>query len=120
MLSSVNIGGKELQLLANAATPYLFKQTFKADLMKMFVGVSADSDIEEQIGITSILPQMAFIMSKQADGLKPSEFMKLKEDDFYDWLVDYEAMDFAVNASPIIEAYMGNQMTTSNAKKKKD
>lgn len=121
MLSSVNIGDKELQLIANAATPYLYKQTFKADLMKIFVGVSADEDnIEEQAEITSIIPQLAYIMSLQAEGLKPSDFMKLKEDDFLDWLSKYGAMDFNYAAGEIINAYLGNQETSVDAKKKEN
>lgn len=118
MLSSINIGGKELQLIANAATPYLYKQTFNKDIMKIFASVTADSNLEEQAELTSVIPEIAYVMAKQAEGLKPSEFMKLKEDDFLEWLYDFSAMDFNVHAGEIMEVYMNTQKTSVNSKKK--
>lgn len=105
-------GGKEVKLAANAATPFRFKQIFGQDLLKLFK--KAENE-EEQPIMGEVITQMAFIMSKQ---FEKTDMNTLSMDDFFEWLEDYEPMDFVMAGEDIVNFYMASSKPSIEAKKK--
>lgn len=115
MTNTITVGGKELNLLANAATPIRYKMVFKEDLMVLFNQINSDKrDQGEVLGIVS---QLAYIMNKQAECKDRIELSNLSYNGYIEWLEDFGAMDFANAAEAIINTYLGTTGTTSKAKK---
>ena len=98
MFKTMEIGGKELELVANAATPFRFKQVFHKDLFS----VLGNEERATEEGVETIT-QLAYIMTKQAE---KADMNKLSEDGFIQWLEDFPPMAFVDSAEEILNAYM--------------
>ena len=112
MITNIKVGGGELSLAANAATPFRFKQVFGTDLLTVFQK-STQSE-EDGMILSEVVTQLAYIMHKQAEN---ADMKQLSLDDFYAWLEDYEPMEFTMVGQEIINAYMASTIPTSTAKK---
>ena len=98
MFKTMEIGGKELELVANAATPFRFKQVFHKDLFSIL----GNEERAAEEGVETIT-QLAYIMTKQAE---KADMNKLSEDGFIQWLEDFPPMAFVDSAEEILNAYM--------------
>ena len=105
MFKTIRVGEKELDLSANAATPFRFKQVFKKDLLSTF---SSEEKAEKE-GFEAV-SELAYIMAKHAEH---ADMNKLNEEDFINWLEGFEPMDFAEAAEDILGVYMGNLMSSA-------
>lgn len=113
MLRTVKIGEKEINLLANAATPIRYKMVFGEDVMVAFNQINQEKrDTGEILDITS---QLAFIMNRQAECNK-TELKSMTKDTYIEWLEDFDSMDFVNASEAIINAYLGTTGTTSKSK----
>lgn len=113
MIKTVKIGGGEVILAANAATPYRFKQVFHKDLFQIFTA-STNNTEEENIGLADTITKLAFIMNKQAE---KADMNALSEDGFYSWLENYAPLDIVLAGEEIISFYMSSTQGTVEAKK---
>lgn len=109
---------KEVEFLANAATPRRFKTTFRADLITKFANAKVEVDGRETYDI-DFLPELAYIMAMQAEAKSNEEIKldKLNYNTFMDWLEGFDSMALENAADEIISVYMGNTEQTSDAKK---
>lgn len=109
MRSTISIGERDVEMAANAASPFIYHKIFGEDfLLKTQDG---SGDIELYI-------KMAFVMAKQAE-IGEADMMKGKvtETDFIQWLAEFENMDM-INALPeILNVYMKQKKTSSVPKK---
>lgn len=105
MFKKVTIDGKEVELAANAATPFRYKQVFQRDLLQ----VLGNEEKAEKEGVEAVT-QLAFIMAKQAE---KADMGKLTTDEFLAWLEDFSAMAFVENAEDILNVYMDQTQNTS-------
>lgn len=105
MFKTVTIDGKDLELTANAATPFRYKQVFQRDLLQIL----GNEDKAEKEGVEAVT-QLAYIMNKQAE---KADMGKLSTDDFLNWLEGFSAMAFIENAEEILNVYMDQTQTTS-------
>ena len=105
MFKKITIDGREVELAANAATPFRFKQVFKKDLLQI---LGNEKKAEEE-GVEAVT-QLAFIMVKQAE---KADMNSLTEDDFIAWLEDFGAMAFVEAAEDIVTVYMDNTKPTA-------
>ena len=113
MLKTVQIGEKEVNLLANAATPIRYKMVFGEDVMVAFNQINQEKrDTGEILDITS---QLAYIMNRQAECSK-DELKALTKESYIDWLEDFDSMAFVNASEVIINTYLGTTGTTSKAK----
>ena len=113
MLNTVKIGEKELNLLANAATPIRYKMVFGEDIMVAFNQINGNKRDEGEI--LDISSQLAFIMNKQATCDK--EALKgLTKEVYIEWLEDFGPMDFVNASTEIFNTYLGTTGTTSKPK----
>lgn len=110
MKTTITIGSKDTELVANAATPFYFTQIFNEDF---FVKSQAVTDGNEGVAV-DLFSKMGYIMAKQAEG---ANMKKLSVDDYIKWLEGYEPMDLAIATGDIAIFYSGQ--TTPTAKPKK-
>lgn len=111
MRKTVNIGGKDTELVANAASPYLYKMIFKEDFLKKLQ--DKDPDLE-------IVQKMAFVMAKQAEITNMTKLAELSTDDYLGWLLQFEPMDIMMVSEEIMQIYLGQTKGTSVPKPKGD
>ena len=114
MTESIRIGDKEVQFRADGATPYLYKQAFGKDLLKIF---SDASKTEDAAVASEIASELGFVMAQQAKNPDPLK-VDLSRGTFMQWLMAFEPLDLTVNALEIINVYLGTYNTDSVAKKK--
>lgn len=104
MYGTVQIGEKNVGMLANAASLYVYKNIFHEDFLKKMQEEKPDEDLFQKMG---------FVMAKQAEIEKPSELMKLNIDNYYEWLYGFEALDVILAIDEISDIYLGNKDGTS-------
>ena len=102
-------------LMANAATPYRYKQIFGEDLLTKFANAQGQME-GKAIYEIGFIPELAFIMALQAEK-DPAKIDKTKKADFYTWIEQFESFAFENAAEDIINVYVGNLSGSSEAKK---
>ena len=103
MRGTISIGNKDVEMAANAATPFIYKQTFHEDLLLQLQAKEPSSDLVVKLG---------FVMAKQAE-LPAEELMKIKETEFYSWVEQFEFMDFVGVSKDIFDLYTYQTVRTS-------
>ena len=110
MYKTIMIGEKEVGVLANAASPILYKQIFKEDFLLELQKKNVDVDA---------IVKISFVMAMQAEK-KIEELTKLTVEDFLHWLEQFEPLDIYLHADELMEAYNKNTKSTSVPKKEGD
>lgn len=106
MKTTIKIGSKEVEMVANAASPFVYRQIFKKD----FFAETQKPEVD-----VNVFVEMGFVMSLQATK-RAGELMKTSVDEFYEWLEQFDQMDM-INAMPVIgEFYTSQEKTTSSPK----
>ena len=108
MKGTVKIGSKEVGMVANAASPYIYKQVFHEDFLKK---------LQEKDPETDIFQKMGYIMAKQDELENLSDLMKLTEEGFFEWLLQFESMDVIYATDEIANIYLAQKESTSVPKK---
>ena len=109
MFKEIEIGGKQVAFLANGATPLFYKQFFKKDLLKLM------SEGEGLEVATENIPELGFIMAKQAD---KADMMRLTQAQYVEWLSLFEPLDLTLKGDEIVGVYVGNSIPMEKPKKK--
>ena len=104
MQGIVKIGENEVGMVANAASTYIYKQVFHEDFLTKLQAKEPETDIFQK---------MAYIMAKQAEMEKMSDLMKLNEQGFYEWLMQFESMDVLYAIDEISNIYFAQKKETS-------
>lgn len=110
MFATIRIGDKDVGMLANAASPYIFKQVFGEDLLLKFTQMKSEAD-------NSIGEKLGFIFAKQAEISDSSKLMKLNMNDFLTWLADFDPLDVFMASEQIVLLYQNQKKGTSTPKK---
>ena len=102
----VSIDGKETRMVANAATPRLYRSMFGKDVFAdMTHAVAEDGSINS----AEVFENLSYTMAKQG-GLA---------EDIDTWLGSFESPTAIIEAVPeILNLWLGTQQTTVNGKKK--
>lgn len=111
MYEKITIGSQEVEMVANAATAYKYKQVFNEDLLVFFMEEQGQADF------VYVAEQLAFIMMKQAES---NDFSHVSEDEYYTWLEQFDQFDFIRSGQQIINLFQKTQRATSKPKKKVD
>ena len=104
MKGIVKIGEKEVGMVANAASPYIYKQVFHEDFLTKLQAKEPETDLFQK---------MAYIMAKQAELPNLSDLMKLTEQGFYEWLLQFESMDVLYSIEEIAKIYLAQKKETA-------
>lgn len=109
---------KDVEFLANAATPRRYKAIFGNDLLQLFVDAKREENGREIYSI-DFIQELAFVMAMQAKAKSDDKVKldKLNENSFVAWLEEFDSMALENKASEIMSVYMGNMKTDSEAKK---
>lgn len=110
MTKDITIGGKPITFTANGATALFYKQFFHKDLL---TEISTDGK-EMEIASESI-PELAFIMAKQAD---KADMMHLKFDMYIEWLELFEPLALMLAGNEIFNVYVADSIPSAEPKKK--
>lgn len=108
MKKVINIAGKEVEAVANAASPYLYRQVFGEDFLLSFDPEKPDP---------SLLEKMFFIMQAQAS-MDFREVLKLNMEDFFTFMCGFGAMDIVMAIDQISDLYFGQTKGTADPKGK--
>lgn len=113
MYKVIKIGGKDIPMQANAATPVRYRQVFGKNLLPYFMGKASDEDAAEMIG------ELAYIMALDASG---ADMTKLSYDGYVEWLEGFAPLDFveADAITALVNLYQGNEESLSDLKKNPD
>lgn len=112
MFKEVKIGGKNLPMVANAATAIRYKQVFGRDLLKE---MSADDDLS----VAGLVQELGYIMAMAGAG---EDMNKLNNETYIKWLEGFDALDFFDEnvATDIMNLWQGNKEVSAQAKKKSE
>lgn len=105
MYRKIEIDGKELEFMANAATPFRFRQVFKRDLLSIF----ANEEKAQAEGV-EVVTELAYVMNKQAE---KADFDKVTFEDFLEWLEGFEPMAFIDASEAIVSVFTDSSQTMS-------
>lgn len=109
MRGTINFGERPVELVANGATPVLYKRVFRRDFLN-----SANKQDDMDVYV-----ELAFIMAKQAEKPLTELINSLKYEDYLEWIESFGAMDVVEKVTDIFALYQGQAMQTSTSKKKK-
>ena len=112
MRKEITIGDENMEVVANAATPFIYLKIFREDLLN-----GMQKNPEDILRIE----WLTFVMVKQA-AHPTSELMagKVTEDDFFEWLEQYEQMDMIDGANEAVSVYLASKKGKSVPKTKAD
>lgn len=114
MFKTINIGGRDVEFLGTAATNIYYKRIFGEDPIEL-----QERENLSASGRIDLYSRLAYIMHEQAmHAGDRAGLMKINEDTYLDWLDTFSFGDLQDALSGIAEVYMGQQIPTSNAKKK--
>ena len=112
MYNLVKIGDKSVPMLAMASVDLFYRNIFHEDAVKLQASSPDEGDI------INFMSRMAFVMAKYAELRDRKEMNKLNEDNYLEWLEQFERMDFFNALIDVRLTYEGQQITSSDAKKK--
>ena len=108
MRGTITFGDKPTELVANGATPVLYKRVFRRDFLS-----SANKADDMDVYV-----ELAFIMAKQAEKPMAELINSLKYEDYLEWVEGFGAMDIVEKVTDIFALYQGQAVQTSVSKKK--
>jgi len=111
MRKTVKIGSENTELVANAASPYLYRMIFKEDFLQRLQDKEPDLEIVQK---------MTFVMAKQAEITNMTKLAELSTDDYLEWLLQFEPMDIMMASEEIMQIYLGQTKGNSVPKPKGD
>lgn len=113
MISYVKIGDKTVPMVSVASVDRFYKNIFRVDPIALQTG-----DMDEGEAITLFM-QMGFVMAKFAE-VKTASGMTFNEDDYLDWLCQFDRKAYYDALPDIRAAYEGQDMSEVDAKKNND
>ena len=107
MQRTITIDGHEVTMVANGATPRIYRQMFGSDLL---VSIRKAVSEKGEVGNVEVFENLAFCMARQGG---------LAETDIDTWLGGFSSSMAILNAIPeIMELWRGNESTSVLPKKK--
>lgn len=111
MEKTININGKDIKFIANAANVFEYRDKFGGDMMTEITRITQATQNGASLpeGAIESFSKMAYIMAKEADNSVP--------DDIKEWLKNFEMFDI-INAMPqLVELWTANIKGLSTQKK---
>lgn len=110
MYGKIKIGQHDVEMAANAASPYYYRKVFQEDFLAL---------IQEKEPQADLMQKMAFIMTMQAKhGDDVAALNKLNEENYMVWLSDFEPLDVLMATESISKIYFQQDKVTTTSKKK--
>lgn len=106
----VKIGGKDVDMLANAASPVIYRRIFQKDFL---LQMDPKGEID-----TNALSEMGYVMSLQTQMTFKEIVDTISQDDYYIWLEQFEAFDVMMASNAIFALFKGQEKTLVSQKKR--
>lgn len=120
MRGTVKIGETDVDMLANAASPFIYKKIFHKDFLTTVGTNYIDADGKQKTDVdTNAITEMAFVMHMQTVKTFKEILDTVTVDDFAAWISEFEPLDFAMAMAEIMGLYYQQQKTTVSPKKKR-
>lgn len=110
MTKEIMIGDKPITFTSNGATPLYYRNFFKKDLLKVI-----NTDNGEMELATENIPELAFIMAKQAD---KANMLNLEMKHYFEWLEQFNPLDLTMLGKEIFMVYVADSVPIEEPKKK--
>ena len=109
MEKMINVDGKEMRMVANGATPRIYRMMFGKDVFADITGAIKDGQIVD----VSALEQLTFILGRQGGSIPDDK-------DIDEWLGELDdPMALVHAAGDVLTLWAGNRTSLSESKKKK-
>lgn len=115
MYNVVTIGDKQVPMLAMASVDLYYRTIFKEDPIKLQSTGNPDEG-----DLINFVMRMGFVMAKFAELRDRKKMTALTEDNFLEWLDQFERADYLNALVDVRLTYEGQTVTTSDAKKKEN
>ena len=103
----INIGGKDILMEANGATPRVYRGLFGKDIL---VALQHTATENGEVQDVEVFENLAYCMAKQAGSVS---------EDIDSWLASFDSsMDIVNAAGELLDFWLGESATTVEAKKK--
>ena len=106
----VKIGSKDVDMLANAASPVIYRRIFQKDFL---LQMDPKGEID-----TNALSEMGYVMSLQTQMTFKEIVDTISQDDYYTWLEQFEAFDVMMACNAIFALFKGQEKTLVSKKKR--
>lgn len=119
MRGTVKIGETDVDMLANAASPFIYKRIFHKDFLTSIEQKYTDENgkVKTEFDMSAIT-EMAFVMHMQTVKTFKEILDTVTLDDFGEWVSGFEALDFSMAMTDIMNLYYKQQTTTVTQKKR--
>lgn len=106
MFKNITIGDKDVPMLALASVDIYYKKVFHEDPLAIMTS-DADNGTKSRVAFG-----MGFIMAKFAELHDRKKMLQLSEDDYLDWLEQFEYGDYVQAAAEILGLYYSQKAPT--------
>lgn len=115
MKKIIKIGEKECTLEAVASLSIIMKRTFKTNIFSEFQNYDPEKPgaIDDKL---ELIMELAYVMNKQAETKTIKEMLNLNEENYIEWLSDFEPLDFVNAGADILNVYLCSRETETEAK----
>ena len=114
MTGVVKIGTHEIEMTANAATAYRYRNLFQQDLYVQ-LQESIQGGKHSKASLTDVIPRLGYVMALQSKGAEACQ--RANFESFMEWLSQFEASEPLEAGSDIMDLYNAQRATTSTEKK---
>lgn len=116
MKKAILINNNNIEFSASAATPFLYKKIFGADLLVALTELRGKTETSDRMELLNIVQRLAFVMYCEAN-IPQREIFGKSEEDFYIWLMNYDNLTDADFIAEILGIWTDSTKTTSKPKK---
>ena len=106
----ITIGDKDVPMLALASVDVYYKKIFREDPLAIMTS-DADNGAKSRIAFN-----MGFVMAKFAELHDRKKMLQLSEDDYLDWLEQFDYGDYVQAAAEILALYYSQKVITAKEK----
>lgn len=118
MRDRISFGSKAITLESSALTTIAYKKVFNEDILQIIDRMAGEHEREDTNASLEAIGKLAFIMSKQAEGISVAELLSLDEMTYYEWLNTFDRSDLmqADFITNTLRIWNGNLTTTIDSK----
>ena len=102
MRKTITIGAAEVELCSNAAVPLYYKRVFEGDDLLSHFNRDEDGAVRTEVQF-----RLLFIEAMIARGLSTGEMIKLREEDYIDWLAQFDYLAALEGAQEALSCFLG-------------
>lgn len=104
----ITVDGKEMRMVANGATPLVYRTIFGRDVFEDLSSAIKDDQLKD----VSSIERLAYVLGRQGESID-------KDTSLEEWLGSIDdPMALFMAAGDIVTLWVGNRQTISTAKKK--